>query len=282
MTRLRNSMPLPLSNLLGVFESLWPVSGAEEWDRPGLATGSVRQDITTALLCVDVTLGVLSEAKEQGCELVISHHPLLLKAVNFLSENQLKGELVSFAVKNSIAIFSAHTNADIVIDGVSDVLAQQLGLANTTPLIATGNGIGHGRIGKLKRPQSLSEYAKLVASFLPYTNAPIRVAGDLSRVIETVAVVGGAGDSFIPAAQELGADLLVTSDLRHHVVLDAVSDPANPLALIDISHFAAESLWLKPTQTTLSKLIPEVSFVVSQISTDPWSMSVQGRSRSEG
>jgi dinuclear metal center YbgI/SA1388 family protein len=275
-------MPLPLSNLLGVFESLWPVSGAEEWDRPGLATGSVRQDITTALLCVDVTLGVLSEAKEQGCELVISHHPLLLKAVNFLSENQLKGELVSFAVKNSIAIFSAHTNADIVIDGVSDVLAQQLGLANTTPLIATGNGIGHGRIGKLKRPQSLSEYAKLVASFLPYTNAPIRVAGDLSRVIETVAVVGGAGDSFIPAAQELGADLLVTSDLRHHVVLDAVSDPANPLALIDISHFAAESLWLKPTQTTLSKLIPEVSFVVSQISTDPWSMSVQGRSRSEG
>jgi len=282
LTRLRNSMPLPLSNLLGVFESLWPVSGAEEWDRPGLATGSVRQDITTALLCVDVTLGVLSEAKEQGCELVISHHPLLLKAVNFLSENQLKGELVSFAVKNSIAIFSAHTNADIVIDGVSDVLAQQLGLANTTPLIATGNGIGHGRIGKLKRPQSLSEYAKLVASFLPYTNAPIRVAGDLSRVIETVAVVGGAGDSFIPAAQELGADLLVTSDLRHHVVLDAVSDPANPLALIDISHFAAESLWLKPTQTTLSKLIPEVSFVVSQISTDPWSMSVQGRSRSEG
>ncbi|CAB4899186.1 unannotated protein [freshwater metagenome] len=282
MTRLRNSMPLPLSNLLGVFESLWPVSGAEEWDRPGLATGSVRQDITTALLCVDVTLGVLSEAKEQGCELVISHHPLLLKAVNFLSENQLKGELVSFAVKNSIAIFSAHTNADIVIDGVSDVLAQQLGLANTTPLIATGNGIGHGRIGKLKKPQSLSEYAKLVASFLPDTNAPIRVAGDLSRVIETVAVVGGAGDSFIPAAQELGADLLVTSDLRHHVVLDAVSDPANPLALIDISHFAAESLWLKPTQTTLSKLIPEVSFVVSQISTDPWSMSVQGRGSSEG
>jgi hypothetical protein len=61
-----------------------------------------------------------------------------------------------------------------------------------------------------------------------------------------------------------------------------VSDPANPLALIDISHFAAESLWLKPTQVTLSKLILEVNFVVSQISTDPWSMSVQGRRSSEG
>jgi dinuclear metal center YbgI/SA1388 family protein len=282
LTLLRKTMPLPLTNLIGTFESLWPLAGAEEWDRPGLTIGNSNQTITRALLCVDVTLEVLSEAKQLGCELVISHHPLLLKGVNFLSEDQLKGELVSFSVKNSIAVYSAHTNADIVVDGVSDILAQQLGLVSTKPLIATGDGIGHGRIGKLKSPQSLSDYAKFVSSCLPETNAPIRVAGDLNKMVETVAVVGGAGDSFIPAAAQSGADLLITSDLRHHVVLDAVSDPTNPLALIDISHFAAESLWLKPTQVTLSKLIPEVSFVVSSISTDPWTMSLQGRRNSEG
>jgi putative NIF3 family GTP cyclohydrolase 1 type 2 len=104
----------------------------------------------------------------------------------------------------------------------------------------------------------------------------------LNKIIETVAVVGGAGDSFIPATAQSGADLLITSDLRHHVVLDAVSDPTNPLALMDISHFAAESLWLKPTQITLSKLISEVSFVISSIPTDPWTMSLQGRRNSEG
>jgi len=282
LTLLRKTMPLPITNLIGTFESLWPLAGAEEWDRPGLTTGNSNQTITRALLCVDVTLEVLSEAKQLGCELVISHHPLLLKGVNFLSEDQLKGELVSFAVKNSIAVYSAHTNADIVVDGVSDILAQQLGLVSTKPLIATGDGIGHGRIGKLKSPQSLSDYAKFVSSCLPETSAPIRVAGDLNKMIETVAVVGGAGDSFIPAAAQSGVDLFITSDLRHHVVLDAVSDPTNPLALIDISHFAAESLWLKPTQVTLSKLIPEVSFVVSSISTDPWTMSLQGRRNSEG
>jgi len=282
LTLLRKTMPLPITNLIGTFESLWPLAGAEEWDRPGLTTGNSNQTITRALLCVDVTLEVLSEAKQLGCELVISHHPLLLKGVNFLSEDQLKGELVSFAVKNSIAVYSAHTNADIVVDGVSDILAQQLGLVSTKPLIATGDGIGHGRIGKLKSPQSLSDYAKFVSSCLPETSAPIRVAGDLNKMIETVAVVGGAGDSFIPAAAQSGVDLFITSDLRHHVVLDAVSDPTNPLALIDISHFAAESLWLKPTQVTLSKLIPEVSFVVSSISTDPWTMSLQGRRSSEG
>ena len=282
MTLRRKPMPLPLTNLLGTFESLWPLAGAEEWDRPGLSTGNSNQSIYKALLSVDVTIEVLSEAKTLGCELVISHHPLLLKGVNSLSEDQLKGELVSFAVKNSIAVYSAHTNADIVVDGVSDILAQEFGLANTKPLIATGDGIGHGRIGKLKSPQSLSDYAKFVSSRLPDTSAPVRVAGDLNKIIETVAVVGGAGDSFIPAAAQSGADLLVTSDLRHHVVLDAVSDPTNPLALIDISHFAAESLWLKPTQITLSKLISEVRFVISSIPTDPWTMSLQGRRNSEG
>jgi dinuclear metal center YbgI/SA1388 family protein len=275
-------MSLPLSQLLTTFESLWPISGAEEWDRPGLTTGGANQQISKVLLCVDVTREVLAEAKANSCDLVISHHPLLLKGVNFLSEDQLKGELVAFAVKNSIALYSAHTNADIVVGGVSDVLAQTLGLTSSVPLVETGAGIGHGRIGKLKVTQKLSEFAKFVALQLPETNAPVRVAGDLDLVIDTVAVVGGAGDSFIPAAAASGAQVLVTSDLRHHVTLDAASDPSAPLALIDVSHFAAESLWLEPTRKVLAEALPQVSFTVSQVSTDPWTMTVSEKSNSEG
>jgi dinuclear metal center YbgI/SA1388 family protein len=275
-------MSLPLSQLLTTFESLWPISGAEEWDRPGLAIGGPNQQISKVLLCVDVTREVLAEAKANSCDLVISHHPLLLKGVSYLAEDQLKGELVSFAVKNSIALYSAHTNADIVVGGVSDVLAQTLGLTSSVPLVETGAGIGHGRIGKLKVTQKLSEFAKFVALQLPETNAPVRVAGDLDLVIDTVAVVGGAGDSFIPAAAASGAQVLVTSDLRHHVTLDAVSDPSAPLALIDVSHYAAESLWLEPTRKVLAEAFPQVSFTVSQVSTDPWTMTVSEKSNSEG
>jgi dinuclear metal center YbgI/SA1388 family protein len=275
-------MSLPLSQLLTTFELLWPISGAEEWDRPGLTTGGANQQISKVLLCVDVTREVLNEAKATSCDLVISHHPLLLKGVNFLSEDQLKGELVAFAVRNSIALYSAHTNADIVVGGVSDVLAQTLGLTSSVPLVETGAGIGHGRIGKLKVTQKLSEFAKFVALQLPETNAPVRVAGDLDLVIDTVAVVGGAGDSFIPAAAASGAQVLVTSDLRHHVTLDAASDPSAPLALIDVSHFAAESLWLEPTRKVLAEALPQVSFTVSQVSTDPWTMTVSEKSNSEG
>ena len=282
MTLRSKTMSIPLSQLLTTFESLWPSSGAEEWDRPGLTTGKSNQQISKVLLCIDITREVLDEAKNKACELVVSHHQLLLKGVSFLAEDQLKGELVSFAVKNSIAIYSAHTNADIVTGGVSDVLAQTLGLSLSAPLVPTGVGIGHGRIGKLKTALTLSEFAKYISDQLPKTYAPVRVAGDLNLMIETVAVVGGAGDSFIPAAAASGAQVLVTSDLRHHVTLDAVSDPSTPLALIDISHFAAESLWLEPTKKVLTDALPQVSFEVSEVSTDPWTMTVSGKSNSEG
>ena len=267
-------MSASLFKLTEHFESLWPISGAEEWDRPGLTSGNPKQSISKVLLTVDVTAQVLQEAKAKGCDLVVSHHPLLLKGVNFLAEDQLKGELISFAIKNSIALYSAHTNADIVVNGVSDVLARSIGLKGSVPLVATGASVGHGRIGKLQQATRLSDLAHQVSGVLPKTNAPVRVAGPLDALIETVAVVGGAGDSFIEDATRAGADCLITSDLRHHVSLDAVTDPSNPISLIDISHYAAESLWLIPTADSLSKKLPTVEFLISEIATDPWTMTI--------
>lgn len=275
-------MSIQLSELLHSFEALWPKSAAEEWDRPGLTTGNHKQVVGKVLLTVDVTAEVISEAKSLDCQLIVSHHPLLLKGVNFLAEDQLKGELVSMAVRNSIALYSAHTNADIVIDGVSDVLATTIGLQDTKPILEVGPGVGHGRIGQLTKSLTLEEFVHKIAGVLPATYAPIRVAGNVSKLISKVAVVGGAGDSFIPNAQDLGADCLVTSDLRHHVSLDAVTDPSKPLALIDISHFAAESLWLKPTAKKLASMHTDVEFIVSEINTDPWTMTVLGKSNREG
>jgi dinuclear metal center YbgI/SA1388 family protein len=267
-------MTLTLSDLTSHFESLWPLSGAEDWDRPGLTTGNPSQKVSKVLLTVDITVEVLREAKSKGCELVLSHHPLLLKGVNFLAEDQLKGELVSFAIKHDIALYSAHTNADIVIDGVSDILSKKIGLTKSVPLVATGTSVGHGRIGELPKVVKLSELAHHIAELLPKTSAPVRVAGPLDALVRKVAVVGGAGDSFIEDAKRAGADCLITSDLRHHVSLDAVSDPSKPLSLIDVSHFAAESLWLEPTRDSLKIKLPTVEFFVSEVATDPWTMTI--------
>lgn len=275
-------MAKSLSELLQRFESLWPLAEAEEWDRPGLTVGSQKQSIDKVLLTIDVTKEVIEEAISLGCQLIVSHHPVLLKGASFLGEEQLKGELVSLAIRNSVALYSAHTNADIVEGGVSDILAQSIGIIDSKPLVEITTGIGHGRIGQLAKPVILSELANQIAGILPATSAPVRVAGQIDMLVSKVAVVGGAGDSFIKDAQAQGADCFVTSDLRHHVSLDAVSDPEKPLALIDISHFAAESLWLWPTVKKLSELEPSVDFLVSRQVTDPWTMTVLGKSAREG
>ena len=270
-------MTVKLSDLLSVFETLWPQSGADEWDQVGLATGSLDQQIDKVLFCVDPTLDVLREAKAKKCQLVVAHHPLLLEGVHTVAEGELKGDILSYAISNSIALFSAHTNADIVAGGVSDVLASMIGIKKSSPLVVTSKDAGHGRIGTLDEPVTVTELARRINEILPATHAPIRVAGNTTKKVSRVAVVGGSGSSFLPDAISAGAECFVTSDLKHHVSLDAVSDQAIDICLIDISHFAAESLWLAPAVAKLSKLVAGVEFAVSEITTDPWSLTLPGK-----
>jgi len=267
-----------LNELIRVFEELWPLSGAEDWDAPGLVSGSLGQPVTRVLLTVDVTHDIIAEAEDGGFDLVLSHHPLLLKGVKTISESTSKGSILARCIRSNIAIYGAHTNADIVESGVSDVLARALGLGSLTPLVPTLNpGEGHGRIGLLDSPVTLGNFARLAARILPSTASGIRVSGDFDQVIQRVAVCGGAGDSFIDAAIDAGVDVYLTSDLRHHPVQEAreLSQLASGgPAFIDVAHWAGEWLWLEVAAAQLAKRFDKVQFVVSHLRTDPWDFVV--------
>jgi dinuclear metal center YbgI/SA1388 family protein len=278
-------MSIELKVLVSTFEELWPLAGAESWDSPGLVSGNPGQSVSKVLLSVDLTLEVLAEAKAGSCDLVLSHHPVLFKPVNTVSEISAKGSLLTQAISAGIAIYSAHTNADIVPNGVSDTLAKQLGLTGAKPLVVSagsdsGNSdeeIGHGRIGQLAEPIKLGDFARAIARVLPATASGVRVAGDFNQLVKTVAVCGGAGDEFIPNAQELGADVYVTSDLRHHVAQEAREESIarkQPMALIDVSHWASEWLWLNQAASQLKALHPGLEVLVSDLRTDPWEFVV--------
>ena len=271
-----------LKDLCSGFEILWPLSGAEDWDRPGLTTGSLDMEVKRVLLVIDVTRQTIQEAIDHDCQLILSHHPVLLKPVSFLSEESLKGSLISLAIKNSIAIYSAHTNADIVSEGVSMVFAESLGLKNIKPLVVspTDHTIGHGRVGDLPKAISLEQLAEMVSDSLTPSHAPVRVAGERNQTISRVGLVGGAGDSFLDEAIKQNVDCFITSDLRHHVVLDALgANSSSPLSIIDVSHFGAESLWLVRAAKQLSAAESDVEFRVSKINTDPWSFTLPGKAK---
>lgn len=271
-------MAVDLEQLTKSFERLWPLEGAESWDSPGLVAGSLSQRISRVLLSVDVTAEIIAEAQDGEFDLVLAHHPYLLRGVQTISESTAKGAVLSSAVRSNVAIYAAHTNADIVESGVSAALANAFGLQESRPLVpSTDQNVGHGRVGDLAQPIKLGEFARYVASILPATATGIRVAGDFDQVIQKVALCGGAGDSFIADAFASGADLFITSDLRHHPTQDAVEQSklnAVPMALMDVSHWASEWIWLEVAAKQLGKLYPNVQFVVSHIRTDPWEFTV--------
>lgn len=263
---------MTLSNLLASFEKLWPKESAEDWDRPGLMVGNPSQEINKVLLAVDVTSEVIDQAIQTGCQLLLTHHPMLQRGVHELGELTLKGNLVAKAIKSGLAIFSAHTNADIAQGGVSQSLAQALELRNLAPLDAVS---GHGIVGDVHEIK-LIDYARKISRAIPATAQGIRVAGDSEKLISRVGLVAGAGDSFLGMASLAGIDLFITSDLRHHPAQDFIeqSKLTDGPALIDIAHWAAEWVWLDQAAAQLAGIHRDVEFIVSDLRTDPWDFAV--------
>lgn len=264
-----------LSSLVAEFDKFWPANHADEWDRVGLISGSGTSEITKVLVSVDITDEVVDEAIAHGVQLVLSHHPLLLKPVHSIAEDTLKGAVLTRLIRHDIAVFSAHTNADIQHDGASTLMAKAFGLVDLEPLVATQFGFGHGVIGNLPIPLPLADFALSVSKALPKVARSIAFSGQADAVVSRIAICSGAGDSFLPQVLASTADVYVTSDLRHHPTLDAVGTPrkVGPLKLIDVSHWAAESLWVEAARDRINTL-GLVTAVTSTINTDPWTQEV--------
>lgn len=270
-------MAVQLAELLSTFDELWPVSGADSWDAPGLVSGDSKARISRVLLAVDVTHEVLDEAIDGGFDLIVAHHPLLLKGVTNLAEETSKGSILAKAIRSNVAIYAAHTNADIVARGVSAALADAFGLINAVPLVSAGEAIGHGRLGELPTPMSLGEFAKRIAKVLPPTATGVRVAGSFESEVGAVALCGGAGDSFMQIAYESGADVYITSDLRHHPVqevLEFAKAAGRRFSVIDISHWAAEWMWLEYAAEDIRGRFASLQVIASELRTDPWDFAV--------
>ncbi len=119
-----------VSDVVRVFETFAPAALCEGFDNVGLLIGAMDQPVAKALITIDITEEVVDEALANGCDLIVSHHPIMLNGIKRLNGRNDQERLIIKAIKNDVAIFSAHTNADRVPDGVSGRMAQKLGLVN--------------------------------------------------------------------------------------------------------------------------------------------------------
>jgi len=267
-----------------VVDRLWPTSGAASWDASGLVSGSPTQHLSRILLAVDAVEATVAEAVDTQADVLLVHHPLLLRGVTSVAQDHYKGALLARLIRADCALFTVHTNADVVADGVSAVIAASLGMADHTPILsidgddsAGGGSVGYGRVGSLPQPTTVGRLARDLARLLPATAGGVRVAGGYHQPVSTVALCGGAGDSLLDAPAVVASDVYVTSDLRHHPASEAREQArfrGGTPALIEVSHWASEWLWLATAAQQLRESLADVEIIVSELRTDPWDFAI--------
>ncbi len=269
-------MSTTVTAVAAVAERLWPAAGAEPWDAVGLVGGDPAAEVERILLAVDAVAATIEEAVETGADLLLTHHPLLLRGVTTIAEYRYKGALLARLIRAGCALLAAHTNADVVGTGTSGMLAERLGVVDLAPIAPDAFGGGIGRVGVLAEATTLGRFASAVAAALPATAGGVRVSGHYERPVRRVAVCGGAGDAFLASPAVLGADVYVTADLRHHPAQEAREQAllAGGPALVDVSHWASEWRWLTRAAEELRAALPGVEIAVCELNTDPWDFAV--------
>lgn len=279
-----------VSDLVEIIEDLWPLRLAESWDVNGLSVGEPHAVVRRILVAVDPMDAVIDEAEALHADMLVTHHPLLLRPVNTVASSTLKGGAITRLIRSGIAHYNAHTNADSALGGVSDALIDLFDVSEVEPLVPVGTdlpGVGLGRVGILDHPTSVRQIARTLADSLPATVTGVRVAGDPQAPVHRLAVLAGAGDSLFDEVRAHGADCYVTSDLRHHPATEA-RDTAHRTDgtphLVDVSHWAAESLWLDRARTAITAACTangwdHVEVVLSRERTDPWTERIDQEPR---
>lgn len=224
-------------DVMQAMERIAPRRLAAEWDNPGLLVGSPHDEVRKILVALDVREETVERAIEDGCDLIVAHHPLIFRALKALRTDDATGCKIARLIKADIAVFAAHTNLDSAAGGVNDVLAERLELHDVAPLVegAADSEPGLGRIGSLRAEFSLEDFAALVKEKLGLSSMRVACAGE--RRISRVALCGGSGAEFVGRAAAKGADAYVTGDVKYH---DAERAIGLGIHVLDAGHFATE------------------------------------------
>ncbi len=244
---------MKLNDLLAAMESIAPKELALDFDNPGLIVGTDRKEIKRALVALDCTVSVAEEAAAKGCDIVITHHPLLFRAVKRIDPADPVTAPVWKLIRNGVAMFAAHTNLDSAEGGVNTTLCRLLGIVNEEPVPPENLC----RVGELETETTFTEFVRKAEEVL-HTKA--RAAGP-ERSVRRVMVCGGSGGSEYPLAAACGADVLLTGECRHNEAIEAVCAGVN---VVVCGHYETESIVLRPLIERLRELAPEVEFLLSE------------------
>jgi dinuclear metal center YbgI/SA1388 family protein len=256
-----------INDLCVFLDKTYPAELAWDEDLPriGFILGDKKELLNNILLTLDVTEEVVEEAINKRCNLIITHHPLLFIPIFKIDYETIKGRILKKLITNNIAVYSMHTNFDVGIGGVADVLASTLGLKN---IIGDNLKDSYLRVGEIEE-MTFSDTLDFIKS--KFRLEGLKYAGSIDKKIKTIGILGGSGGSEadVRAAINFGCDLYISSEFKLNVVQFAV---ANDLCIIEVNH-GIEKLAINNLKYKLMKKVKGEVFV-SEIEVDPFKYKV--------
>ncbi len=231
--------------IINLLNQLADENYACEWDNPGLLAGRMDREVKKIVIALDATDDVVNLAVSQKADMLLTHHPLIFKAVKKINDQDFIGRRLLNLIENGISYYAMHTNFDIAPGCMADLAADYLKLSDCSVLEVTGQSedgeYGIGRIGTLPSEMTLSELGTYVKDAFGLPFVTIYGMDEIQSPVRRIAVSPGSGSSMISHGLKGQAQVLITGDIGHHEGIDAV---AGGMAVIDAGHYGVEHIFI--------------------------------------
>ena len=257
---------MKIKEVLSALERFAPLPLQESWDNAGLQVGLTETEVSGALLCLDVNEKIVDEAIRKGCNVVVSHHPLLFRGLKTISDLTDVQRTVMKAIQKGICVISMHTNMDNAKGGVNYKMAEKLGLRDVlflAPKTVDGVESGSGVIGELPEAQASDDFVLAVKKAFGVECAMCNEL--LRRPVRKVALCGGAGDFLLDEALKAGADAFITGEMHYHQYFGYEQQ----IQICVIGHYQSEQYTAEIFRDIIEKECPGVKTYIAETCTNP-------------
>lgn len=260
-----------IKEVLCALERFAPLPLQEDWDNAGLQIGLTETEVSGALLCLDVNEAIVDEAIRKGCNLIVSHHPLLFRGLKQIAGATYVERTVMKALEHHIAVISMHTNLDNAKGGVNFKIAEKMGLQQVrfgdahTATRGDANAIEHGSwvMGELPEAEAADDFVIGVKKTFDVECAACNQL--LRRPIRTVAICGGAGDFLLNDVIAAGADAFLTGEMHYHVYFGHEQE----IQICVIGHYQSEQFTSEVFRDIIDSQCPKVKTFIAETNTNP-------------
>lgn len=257
---------MKIREVVDALERFAPLPLQEGFDNAGLQVGLTEAEVSGALLCLDVTEQVVDEAVALGCNLIVTHHPLIFRPLKHISdENEVQRTVVK-AIRNGVTVVSMHTNIDNARGGVNFKIAEKMRLGNVRFIAGkTVGGIecGSGVIGELEEPMAADDFVIMLKRTFDVECVQCNTL--LRRPIRSVAICGGAGSFLLDEAIQSGADAFVTGEMHYHEYFGHSQE----IQIAVIGHYQSEQYTNEIFESIIREACPGVKTYLTKTNTNP-------------